>query len=77
MLLCLREFIDAFCDKHGVARSKGKKFKEDLYESIFALEARRKEMYREIFKGAQGLWTSDLVFKVRVAFFSANLICPS
>ncbi len=61
----MRELIEAYCDKHGVSRPQGRKFNEELYESIFANEARRKEMYNETFKGAQGLWTSALVFKVR------------
>ena len=60
----MRELVEAFCDKHSVLRSKGRKFNEDLYESIFADEKRRKEMYNEVFKGAQALWTSALVFKV-------------
>ena len=59
----MRKFIDAFCQKHGVEGSKGKAFKEALYESIFSDKKVREEMYENVYMGAQRLWTSALVFK--------------
>jgi hypothetical protein len=59
-----RKLIDAFCSKHNLERKKGREFYKALVESVMSDEERRREFIDNVYRGAQGLWTSDIQLRI-------------